>query len=99
MPISFAGHVTVSPDVLFREHGEESVLLNLKTELYFGLDSVGTSMWKALQQSGSIQSAYEAILASYDVQPEQLQRDMAELLDRLVEYGLVSIGDAAETPA
>ena len=38
MAISFADRVTISPDVMFRTVGDEAVLMNLKTELYLGLD-------------------------------------------------------------
>jgi hypothetical protein len=41
--ISFADRATHSPDVMFRTVGDEAVLMNLKTELYLGLDPVGTS--------------------------------------------------------
>jgi hypothetical protein len=43
------------------------VLLNLKSENYFGRDPVGTRMWTLLATSDSIQSAYEALLDEYDV--------------------------------
>jgi len=38
----FADRATVPTNVLIRFLDQESVLLNLNTEKYFGLDSVGT---------------------------------------------------------
>jgi tRNA A37 N6-isopentenylltransferase MiaA len=57
------------------------------------LDEVGTRMWAALSTSESIQSAYEMLLSEYDVDGEELQRDMQELLEQMVEHGLVEISD------
>ena len=68
MAHSFSSRVTIVPDVLFRVVGEETVLLNLNTELYLGFDTVGTQMWNALTQAGSIQDAYEALLKVYEDQ-------------------------------
>ena len=91
MAISFADRVGISPDVMVRAVGEEAVLLNLKTELYLGLDPVGTRMWNALTESDSIQSAYDALLSEYEVQPDQLRTDVEELIEKLIEQGLIEV--------
>ena len=91
MSISFAARVSVPSDILISEVGGESVLLNLKNERYFGLDDVGTRMWKALIAVDSIQAAYEMLLAEYDVEANRLRQDLDELIGKLIEQGLVEI--------
>ena len=91
MAHSFASRVITAPDVMFRIVGEEAVLLNLKTELYLGLDTVGTRMWTVLHEAVSIQAAYEALLAEFEVEPEQLRADLDEFLDKLLEQGLIEV--------
>jgi hypothetical protein len=92
--ISFGMRVSVPPDVLIQELEGESVLLNLESERYFGLDDVGTRMWAVLSKSESLQGAYEALLAEYEVDPDLLRRDLLALVERLVENGLVEVGGA-----
>ena len=92
MPVSFAARVLVPSDVLISEVGGESVLLNLKNERYFGLDDVGTQMWKTLVASDSIQAAYETLLAEYDVEANRLRQDLDDLIQKLLEQGLVEVG-------
>lgn len=70
----------------------ESVLLNLQSEQYFGLDEVGTRMWVALTSANSMQEAYEALLAEYDVDAEKLRQDLQGLVEKLVEKGLIEVG-------
>ncbi len=91
MAHSFSSRVTIVPDVLFRVVGEETVLLNLNTELYLGFDTVGTQMWNALTQAGSIQDAYEALLKEYEVEPVRLRGDLDEFLDKLLAQGLIEV--------
>jgi len=69
----------------------QAVLLHLGSERYFGLDEVGTEMWKALTTSESLQDAYEHLLAEYEVEPERLRADLQELLSKLVENGLLEV--------
>src|SRR6266581_7387610 len=91
MAHSFSSRVSVAQDVLFRIVGEEAVLLNLKTELYLGLDVVGTRMWNVLVEASSIQAAYDALLLEYEVEPSRLREDLDEFLGKLLEQGLIQI--------
>jgi hypothetical protein len=91
MNFSFAMRVSIPADVLVQELAGEAVLLHLKTEQYFGLDAVGVRMWQLLTAEPSIQAAYDRLLAEYDAEPEQLRRDLTELLEQLVAHGLVDI--------
>lgn len=90
---AFERRVVVAPDVLVRDLDGETVLLNLNSELYFGLDPVGTAMWQALTLSDSIQAAYSILLAAYDVDPGQLRRDLAQLIESLIAHGLLVADD------
>jgi hypothetical protein len=89
--ISFNQQITVTPDTLINQVGEESVLLNLGNEMYFGLDEVGTSMWQALTNSSTIQQAYESLLKEYNVEEGQLRQDLSDLIEKLAANGLVEI--------
>lgn len=91
MSISFTERLVLPEDVLISNVQGESVLLNLKSERYFGLDDVGTRMLSVLTTSNSIQTAYEALLEEYDVENEALRRDLADLIDRLVDQGLLEV--------
>lgn len=88
------GRITTPEGVLVRELEGESVLLNLASESYFGLDAVGTRMWAALTGSDSIEAAYEKLFAEYEVEPEQLRADLRDFVARLVDAGLIEVRDA-----
>jgi len=91
MPIPFSARVRIAPEVMIREIGRESVLLDLKTERYLGLNESGTRMWQVLMESASIRAAYEKLLAEYDVAPAELEGDLRELIDRLLENVLIVV--------
>ncbi len=87
----FAMRVSVPPDVLISQISGESVILNLKSERYLGLDDVGTRMWGALTKSPSIQVAYDALLTEYDVDAEVLRQDLHAFVEKLIQQGLVEV--------
>jgi Coenzyme PQQ synthesis protein D (PqqD) len=92
--ISFADRVRVPDDVLISHLQEESVILNLNSERYFGLDDVGTRMLSVLSTSNSIEAAYEQLLAEFDVDPQVLRQDLNSLIENLVQQGLVTVEHA-----
>jgi hypothetical protein len=80
--------------VLVREIRGESVLLDLASESYFGLDEIGTEMWRALTSCTSIQAAVESLGQEYDVTPERLREDVVAFVEKLSHAGLVEVRDA-----
>ena len=89
--LTFSDRGAAPSHVLVRLLDQESVLLNLETEQYFGLDETGTRMWQLVTTSPSIDTAYQELLAEYDVQPEMLRENLNELLSHLVEHGLLQV--------
>jgi hypothetical protein len=89
MALAFDSTISASPDVMIRKVGEESVLLDLKTERYLGLDDVSARFWDLLTSGGSIQSAYDTLLAEFEVDPDRLRNDLDDFIQELVQFGLV----------
>ena len=91
MVTRFDSKVSLSPDVMVREVGGETVVLDLKTEKYLGLDEIATSMWQALTAAESVEAAYEVLAANYDVEGEQLRRDLDDFIQELIKLGLIEV--------
>lgn len=91
MTVDLSDNVEISPDVLCQEVSGEMVLLDLKSEAYFGLDAIGTRIWQLISEKDSLQAAFDSMLAEFDVDEGQLQEDFSDLLTQLSEAGLVSI--------
>jgi hypothetical protein len=89
MTISFSDRVTVPDGVLISHLQEEAVILNLESERYFGLDDVGTRFLTVLTSSESIEAAYETLRQEYDVNPQALRDDLHELVEKLIDQGLL----------
>ncbi len=92
--VSFIDRVVVPSHVLVRFLDKESVLLNIETERYFGLDETGTRMWQLVTAAPQIEVAYQQLLDEYDVEPELLRENLTDLLARLVENGLLQVASS-----
>ncbi len=83
--------ITIPEQVLFRDLGDEAVILALETGQYYSLDEVGATMWYRLREHGDVGSAFRALRAEYQVADDQLEQDLLELVDRLAACGLVEL--------
>jgi hypothetical protein len=92
--VAFTDRVSVPTHVMVRLLDNEAIFLNLNTERYIGLDRTGTRMWQLLTTAPTIEVVFDQLLEEYDVVPELLRSDLSELLDRLVENGLLEIASS-----
>lgn len=77
-------------DLLEAELGAELVALDPQEGSCFGFNEVAALVWRQLEQPKSFKELRQALLAEYDVSTEQCTRELEELMDDLVEKGLVS---------
>ena len=95
MSISFSDRVKIPDDILISKLQEESVILNLDSERYFGLDDVGTRILSVLTTSDSIEAAYQRLVEEYDVDGQALRLDLLELVENLLTHGILQISRGA----
>jgi hypothetical protein len=63
----------------------------MESENYFGLDEVGTAIWQEMQEKETLQEVFDTLLAQYDVEPEVLETDLSNFVQKLLESGLVEV--------
>jgi hypothetical protein len=78
-----------SPDVVFRDLEGEAVILDLATGTYFGLNEVGTRVWRLVDEGRDAAQIVEAVAAEYDADRVTIEQDVARLLDALSARRLI----------
>ena len=87
--------ITLSPDVISQEVSGETVLLDLESENYFGLDEVGTRIWQLIKETNDLEAIFNTLLAEYDVSEERLLGDLDALLGEIAGLGMVKLEQRA----
>jgi hypothetical protein len=90
MDMDLDTHLTVPPQVMSRLVGEETVLLDLASGMYFGLDGVGKRIWESISEGKSLAETVDVIVAEYEVDREQAQADVTGFAGDLLERGLLA---------
>lgn len=86
--------VSVPDHVVYRWFEAETLLLNLNTGQYHGLNPTGGRMLQLLEETeGSVGAAVTRLATEYKVDEAQIAVDMAEFCAQLDERGLIEIDD------
>jgi len=83
--------VTANRDHLVAELSGEMVILHVEKGVYYGLDKLGTRVWRLIQEPRTIDELVQTILKEYEVEPEQAERDLVALVQDLATNGLAEI--------
>jgi len=84
-------------DQIASDLGGEVVVLNIQHGIYYGVDDVGVTIWQLLDQPRTPEAIRDAVLAKYDVDPEECERDLLRFLEQLLNAGLIEVRDAGHT--
>jgi hypothetical protein len=84
---------SVPKDVVFRDLVGESVILDLRSGVYFGLNEVGTRIWQILSQDGDKEAVLRGLLQEFDVEEPRLRQELDSFVKELCERGLL-VSDA-----
>jgi hypothetical protein len=79
----------VTDRVVAAELDDESVLLDVSSGLYYGLDEVGSRIWTLLNEALDLETIVSRLADEYEAAPDELRRDVVAFVDALAGRGLV----------
>ena len=83
--------VAVAKDQVSADLSGEAAILNLKSGVYFGLNTVGASIWKLIQEPRSVNEIRDTLVEEYNVDPDQCEKDLLALLEELLSKELIEV--------
>lgn len=70
-----------------------ATLLNYESGEFYALDGVGIDFWCLVQEEKSLEEIINALIATYEINADQLWRDIEELVASLVKKGVITLLD------
>jgi hypothetical protein len=81
--------VRVPEHVVYRDFADETVVLNLESGMYHGLNATAARMLEAVAAGESVRAAVATLAAEFGQPPDVIQRDLLALCRTLAERGLI----------
>lgn len=79
----------IPAQVMARQVGTETVLLDLASGTYFGLDPVGARIWELLGEDKTLAQVCDAMQAEFEVSRADIERDVIDLVLKLQAQQLI----------
>jgi len=89
--LTINSRVVVPESVIAREVGGETVILDLDSGTYFGLNPTATDMWRAIAAGGSLGDALAIVERAYEVDSAVLRDDLLRLTEQMLRRRLISL--------
>ncbi|CAN5772970.1 hypothetical protein BH20GEM1_BH20GEM1_21170 [soil metagenome] len=87
--------VRVPEHVVYREFPSETVILNLNTGKYHGVNPTGGHMLDVLKDAGRVREAAARLAADYGVPLDEIERDLSEFCASLAQRELLQVDRVA----
>jgi hypothetical protein len=82
--------ISLSPQVILQLTEDGGILVDRSGEPYYELDDVGVRLWQLLAEDGDFDNAIDQLLLEYEVEEDELRREMRELLEDMAQSDLVA---------
>lgn len=82
---------TIPAQVMARQVGDETVILDLAGGTYYGLDPVGARAWQLIGEGKTLGEICDTLLEEYDVARETLEYDILDLAEKLQAQNLITL--------
>lgn len=89
--INEAISVVQASDVVAAEMDGETLMMRIKSGMYYGLDDVGSKIWELIAETRQVSHVIDSLIKEYDVVRAQCQVDTLDLLNQLYEEGLIKL--------
>jgi Coenzyme PQQ synthesis protein D (PqqD) len=83
--------LTVPDHVVFREFEEETVLVNLETGQYHGLNPTGGAILRTLESGETVGRTAAELSERYGQDLDEMESDVCSFCNELLERGLVRV--------
>jgi len=86
--------ITKAEDLVSRNVAGETIIVPIKgrvgdLDAIYTLNEVGTFIWKHMEGRPTVRRLLAAVAREYDVEPEEVKKDVAEFLESLEAAGLI----------
>lgn len=84
--------VVASPNQISCDVADEAVLLSMQCGEYFGLNPVGASIWRLIQERRVVEDVVDALLEEYSgITAEECRREVLGFLAEMSALGFVEV--------
>jgi hypothetical protein len=84
--------ISRNPSLITSEIDDEVVMMSIEQSRYFGLDDIGSDIWKQIDPPCAFADLIDQLAGVYDADRATIATDVRELLQRMAAQDVVRLG-------
>jgi hypothetical protein len=89
--ITMDSKIVGNAKIVFNEMDGETIMMSIENGEYYGMNSMGTRIWRLLSTPKRVSDICDTLLPDFDVTQEQCSKDVLLCLNKMAEKGVVKI--------
>jgi Coenzyme PQQ synthesis protein D (PqqD) len=81
----------ISPDVLFHRLNDDVMIMDLRGDRFYSLNSVASQVWSFIAERGGVEGIIEKLLVEYETDELTLCSDITEFIGQIITKELVVV--------
>ena len=94
VPIDDDTLIARNTSLLSGEVHNEMVMMSIESGRYYGLDDIGTDIWRRLETPRKFGEIIDALGADYDADREMIEKDVRVLIAKMAAHDVVKLAPA-----
>jgi hypothetical protein len=91
-PIDSQTLISRSTGLLVAPVHDETVMMAIESGNYYGLDDIGSEIWRRLESPSTFAALVDGLAADYDADRAVIAEDVRKLLAVMAEHHVVTLG-------
>ncbi len=83
-------HYRAVDGVAARAVGDDMVLLDLRSGVYYSLNAVGATVWRGIDRNATVEQIVADTISEFEVDAARAREDVTTFLRSLLEAGLIA---------
>ena len=80
-----------SPHLMASKVGEEIMMMDIQKGMYYALNPVSARIWTLLDSACTVKALCDQLLAEYEVEPEQCEREVTQVLSTMLARDMITV--------
>jgi hypothetical protein len=91
-PIDSQTLISRSAGLLVAPVNDETVMMDIESGHYYGLDDIGSEIWRRLESPSTFAALVDGLAADYDADRAVIAEDVRKLLAIMAQHHVVTLG-------
>ena len=91
MQLILKSHITRNIEIITNEIDDEILMMSIEDGKYYGLNPVGSEIWKLIEEPKTIEEIIPALMEIFDIDEETCSKESLDFIESMIKNNIILI--------